>query len=419
MYLTRPSYFSVPNYTCVIHFYGLAEDHCYLETCEVNKMEHLQQVKDIMTEFAANTGLDDSSSSPPRRYLWTDGFAVCVFLELHRQTGDSKFKDLALSLVQQVHHVLCRHRKDDGEKRNGWISGLSEEEGEQHPTQGGVRIGKKLPERLPSDRYDEEEEWDRDGQYFHYLTKWMQALSQVSAAAGDVKYAVWGTELASAVHSKFTYSTRSSKRMYWKMSIDLSRPLVPSMGHHDPLDGFVTYYQLKTSVAKDTCPSLEVAMSDLYSIVEGQDLSTNDPLGLGGLLCDAYRVFQLYVKTKDKELLKIFDKLLRSSLEGLKTYNQRRLELPVNYRLAFREFGLSIGLQAIRRLKDSLTEFHEEMKDLIIIVNKIVEYQKLIENIHKFWGEEINRKTSSWRGHLDINMVMWATSLLPDGYLRV
>jgi hypothetical protein len=34
--------------------------------------------------------------------------------------------------------------------------------------------------------------------------------------------------------------------IYWKMSIDLSRALVPSMGQHDPLDGFVTYVQPRT-----------------------------------------------------------------------------------------------------------------------------------------------------------------------------
>ncbi len=29
--------------------------------------------------------------------------------------------------------------------------------------------------------------------------------------------------------------------MYWKMSIDLSRPLVTSEGNLDPYDGYVTY----------------------------------------------------------------------------------------------------------------------------------------------------------------------------------
>jgi hypothetical protein len=34
--------------------------------------------------------------------------------------------------------------------------------------------------------------------------------------------------------------------MCWKMSIDLSRPLVPSMGQHDPHDGYIIYSQLQS-----------------------------------------------------------------------------------------------------------------------------------------------------------------------------
>ena len=73
---------------------------------------------------------------------------------------------------------------------------------------------------------DEDEEWDRDEQYFHYLTKWMLALARASAATGDSQYVAWASEMAEGVHGRFTYSRGSSKRMYWKMSIDLSRPLV-------------------------------------------------------------------------------------------------------------------------------------------------------------------------------------------------
>ncbi len=36
--------------------------------------------------------------------------------------------------------------------------------------------------------------------------------------------------------------------MYWKMSIDLTRPLVSSMGQHDPLDGFITYNEIKNGM---------------------------------------------------------------------------------------------------------------------------------------------------------------------------
>jgi hypothetical protein len=34
-----------------------------------------------------------------------------------------------------------------------------------------LRIGKQLAERRPGERFDERLEWERDGQYFHYLTR--------------------------------------------------------------------------------------------------------------------------------------------------------------------------------------------------------------------------------------------------------
>ena len=55
-------------------------------------------LREIMTEFANQTGLSPATKSP-RRYLWTDAFAVCNFLELYRRTNDEKYKNLALRLV--------------------------------------------------------------------------------------------------------------------------------------------------------------------------------------------------------------------------------------------------------------------------------------------------------------------------------
>ena len=78
----------------------------------------------------------------------------------------------------------------------GWISGLGEREGEDHPTQGGLRIGKRLPERRPGDPFDEQLEWDRDGQYFHYLTRWMHALDLVARSTREPRFNVWARELA-------------------------------------------------------------------------------------------------------------------------------------------------------------------------------------------------------------------------------
>jgi hypothetical protein len=121
---------------------------------------------EIMTDFARLTGLLPVSGVP-RRYLWTDAFAVCNLLGLYLETGDGRFKDMALQLIGQVHSTLGRYRPDD--KRTGWISGLDEEEAALHPTAGGLRIGKQFKERNRTEPLNERLEWDRDGQYFHYL----------------------------------------------------------------------------------------------------------------------------------------------------------------------------------------------------------------------------------------------------------
>ena len=41
----------------------------------------------------------------------------------------------------------------------------------------------------------------------------------------------------------------SHAEWYWKMSIDLTRALVPSMGQHDPLDGYISNLQLRATAA--------------------------------------------------------------------------------------------------------------------------------------------------------------------------
>ena len=46
-------------------------------------------------------------------------------------------------------------------------------------------------------------------------------------------------------------------------------------------------------------------------------------------------------------------------------------------------------------------------------------YQPLAENIETFWLEPANRESGTWQEHRDINMVMLATSLAPDGFLSL
>ncbi len=115
------------------------------------------------------------------------------------------------------------------------------------PPAAGLRIGKKFNERSPDQPFDSRLEWDRDGQYFHYLTKWMHALHGVYRQTEDRRYLQWTVELGIAAYRAFVVEVvpGQPKRMFWKMSIDLTRPLVPSMGHHDPLDGLITLLTLQ------------------------------------------------------------------------------------------------------------------------------------------------------------------------------
>ena len=87
-----------------------------------------------------------------------------------------------------------------------------------------------------------------------------------------------------------------------------------------------------------------------YSAI-GKNWTTDDLLGIGGLLCHAYTMMQLIVQYgyADTGLLK---DLLESSLAGLDAYNLSYfLNVPADYRLPFRELGLSIGLHAVERIE--------------------------------------------------------------------
>ncbi len=234
----------------------------------------IREAIELMTGFAERTG--QSSERPQQRYLWTDAFAVCNFIGLSRTTGEKRYIELALHLVDRVHHTLGRYRSDDS--RTGWISRLSERQGEDHPTRGGLRIGKRLLERSPDQAFDERLEWDRDGQYFHYLTKWMYALDQVTRSTGNPQFNIWARELAETAHHAFTYIPPAGgpRRMYWKMSTDLKRPLVSSMGQHDPLDGFITYVQLSATAARlpgaGQGPGLKDEKHEIEAMVVAGDL---------------------------------------------------------------------------------------------------------------------------------------------------
>jgi hypothetical protein len=125
----------------------------------------------------------------------------------------------------------------------------------------------------------------------------------------------------------------------------------------------------------------------------------------------------------DSERIDLLKTVLDSCLPSLQAYTgQGALKLPIDYRLAFRELGLSIGLRAVERLKILVEEhpaFSYGSPALQSQIDALLRYVPLADEIEEFWREPNRRESESWTAHRDINMVMLATSLAPDGYLTV
>lgn len=386
-------------------------------------MDKTPLVDAIMTEFGEQTGMN-TNAQPPRRYLWTDAFAVCNYLELYRLTKKNIYLHAALRLVDQVHAVLGRY--SDTDPRTGWISGLDEQSGKLHPTRGGLRIGKKINERKQDEPFNEYLEWDRDGQYFHYLTKWMHALNKLTRVSGDIGFNRWALELAQAAFKGFscTPSAGSIKRLCWKMSIDLSYPLVSSMGQHDPLDGWITYAQLQATAiaAGDVLAehSLDQETSELGAMCEGTSWATSDALGIGGLLADALRLSQLMIENHMPESDRLMTLLIDAGV-GLDMFaGGDYLDYPAHHRLAFRELGLSIGIHGIEIMEEIIDQHPAAFSNPRLLqarLSALKRYGSLSDIIETFWLEPAHQRSETWIDHLDINSIMLATSLAPAGYL--
>ncbi|MHC3993532.1 hypothetical protein ACXWTF_01765 [Thiomicrolovo sp. ZZH C-3] len=380
-------------------------------------LDHSERIKKaaaLMEAFEAHHPIGSGEG----RYLWTDAFAVCNFLSLYKRTGKEGYLGKARELIDAVHRELGAFRSDD--TRSGALSGLAAADAASYPTVAGLRIGKLLPERGEAEAYDEAAEWERDGQYFHYLTKWMHALDRMAAVSGEVRYSRWAVELAKSAHRAFTYTMPDgSKRMYWKMSTDLRRPLVTSMGQHDALEAYVTYLQLSvTARALGDDAGLGGELEAAGAMAEAMPLSTEDPLGLGGMLLDATRVTQL-MAGHDLPLRGLLRSLLEAVREGSERYlHSSTLRAPADARLAFRELGLGIGLHGVSLMQTlNSTVLHNGI--LAEQLEGLQTFVPMAEVLELFWLREAHQRVPIWQEHAGINTVMLATSLLPDAFLTV
>jgi hypothetical protein len=248
----------------------------------------------------------------------------------------------------------------------------------------------------------------------------MHALDQVARVTREPRFNAWARELAEVSHRAFCSGPPGRRRMVWKMSVDLSRPLVPSMGQHDALDGLVTCAQLQATAkelaAEGSGPDMTEMIADFATMVADRGLSTSDPLGLGGLLTDAARIVQLMPRHfSDGELL---ETLLASAHEGLPPFvRQGDLRRPAAHRLAFRELGLAIGLRAIGLFGPRFRGAAASRSSTGALLARLEAAVPLADAIESFWLDPSRQQSPTWSEHRDINEVMLATTLAPEGFL--
>lgn len=336
-------------------------------------MDHVYGVFDPAKHSRANwqpRPLADTKS----RYLWTDAFGVVNFISLAAREGNINYLTQAEILIESVHNVLGRERP--GGHHCQWLPGASE----AHPTRGGLRIGKT----------NEEDEPDGDGQYFHYLTKWCFALNRMYLATDDEKYNKWAVELLEAAHPAFvrqsTDPINRPPKMYWKTSIDMKRPMVTSEGNLDPFDGLVTVRLVKDS-APDPSATLAHEEADFAAMVAAKwpHYSSSDPLDLGeALWLSHWELGEKWANEVSDRSADALDLLWESG------YFQQ----PPGYRLAFREFGTTLGFQTNPRAFAH------------------VDWGRRIDTLHSYWSHHVLDRDQ------DISPVMLAASLVPGAWAK-
>lgn len=238
------------------------------------------------------------------RYLWTDAFGVVLLVSLFTLLDEQRYFDEAEWLVVEVERVLGRPR--------------------------GIRIG---------------EAPDRDGQYFHYLAMWLFALSVL----GDLEpeYRHRGIRLARDVHRAFVIP---GVGVIWKMLEDLSGPYPGfGLGALDAFDGYVSYRLLDEQ-------ALAPEISQVRELIDRdyQHLSIDQDLGLGMMLWLAHFFpEEPWAKVQIPRSLATLDHMWIDP----PGYCCRARRLP-QVKFAFTNYGVSLGLQAVRQHSERVKKLH-------------------------------------------------------------
>jgi hypothetical protein len=239
-----------------------------------------------------------------RRYLWTDAFGVVLLATLHRALREPRFLTEAEWVVGEVERVLGRPR--------------------------GIRIGEAI---------------DRDGQYYHYLAKWIFALTRLGAIRPA--YRERALELVREIHEPFI---RRGVGVVWKMKEDLSGPYPGfGLGGLDAFDGYVVYRLLDERALagpiRDMREIIDLAYPEMHIT---QDLA----LGMMLWLCHVFPG-EAWARLQRARCLATLDRMWIDP----PGYFCREPQAP-DVKFAFTNFGVSLGLRAVGEMKDRVERLH-------------------------------------------------------------
>lgn len=308
-----------------------------------------------------------------RRYLWTDAFGVLSYVsiaERYKLEGNSgeaeKYKRAANMLVDVVHQTLGSPRSEksedhmtkDASSPTGYV---------------GLRIGKVDSRRVTD--YG----MSYDGQYWHYVDKWLLAL----ARSGHVSE---GIQIAKSCFPYFFDDggdgTGWGGGIRWKLSVDASAPpsLQRARASDDTLVALIVFSILEAHrVPSDA--SLKDEINQLNVALQGyRPRVTDDPLGWG-----LEAMYDQYIKGHPRQ----------AALKEHQPYalHSSHLSLP------FRLYGAMIGAR--------------------IAGESVASQQKVDQLVSLSLRHEARAAASGMEEHSSINRVMLAMCLLCPGALGI
>ena len=244
-----------------------------------------------------------------KRYLWTDAFGVVLLVSLWRELRDDRYLEECKWLVAEVERVLGRPR--------------------------GLRIG---------------EAPDRDGQYYHYLAMWIFALTRLGEI--DPQYRRKAIALAHDLHPAFVVP---GVGVIWKMREDLKGPYPGyGLGALDAFHGLVVYQLLDPDEL-----AAEIAEMRALVVASHRSLTITQDLGLGMMLwMSHFFPHEPWAVAQRERALRMLDRMWIDP----PGYFCREPQLR-GVRIAFTNYGVSLGLQAVRAHADRVQRLNSYFED--------------------------------------------------------